>query len=72
MLPFSRPVAQRAAKLRAELRDHRRQLDHRALDILIAAIALHHNLVMVTSDKDYDDIPTLTTLNPRTGELVTH
>jgi hypothetical protein len=27
---------------------------------------------MLTSDADYDDIPGLTTLNPRTGQTVTH
>ena len=68
ILPFSRRVSQRAARLRRELRVRGRPLEQRALDLLIAATALEHGLVMVTSDKDFDDIPGLTLLNPRTGE----
>lgn len=72
VLPFSRRAAQRAARLRGALRDTKRQTNHRAIDILIAATALQYGLIMVTSDSDYDDIPGLTALNPRTGQLVTH
>ena len=64
--PLSRTVARRCARLRGELRAHRRPIQHRALDLLIAATALEYDLVMVTSDADYDDIPDLTRLNPRT------
>ena len=65
VVPFSRRVARRAAQLRAELRRLRRPIEQRALDILIAATALEYDLVMVTSDADYDDIPGLKRLNPR-------
>ena len=66
ILPFSRRVALRAAQLRGELRRQRRPLEQRALDILIAATALTYDLVLVTSDADFDDIPELKRLNPRT------
>ena len=64
-LPFSRRVALRAARLRGELRRLRRPIEQRALDILIAATALEYDLVLVTSDADFDDIPGLKRLNPR-------
>jgi predicted nucleic acid-binding protein len=67
VLPFSRRVSQRTARLRREIRRRRLPLEQRALDILIAGTALAHDLVMVTSDADYDDIPDLKRLNPRTG-----
>jgi tRNA(fMet)-specific endonuclease VapC len=72
VFPFSRRVAQRAARLRGNMRAQKLRLEHRAIDILVAATALELGLTMVTSDTDYDDIPGLTRLNPRTGELVTH
>ena len=53
ILPFSRRVARRAARLRRELRRMRRPIEQRALDILIAATALKYDLLMVTSDTDY-------------------
>jgi predicted nucleic acid-binding protein len=68
ILPFSRRVARRTARLRRELRSLRRPLEQRALDILVAGTALHHGLTIVTSDADFDDIPGLTILNPRTGQ----
>ena len=71
ILPLSRLVAVRTARLRAELRRRKRPINHRALDIIIAGTALQHGLIMVTSDTDYDDIPGLTTLDPRSGQTVT-
>jgi len=68
ILPFSPLVSQRIARLRRELRTRGRPLEQRALDILIAGTALHHGLVMVTSDKDFDDIPGPTLHDPRTGQ----
>jgi predicted nucleic acid-binding protein len=68
VLPFSRLVSQRTAQLRRQLRTLRRPIEQRALDILIAGTTLHHGLTMVTSDADFDDIPGLTILNPRTGQ----
>ena len=65
ILPFSRRVARRAAHLRREPRRMRRPIEQRALDILIAATALEYDLVMVTSDTDYQDIPGLKLLDPR-------
>ncbi len=65
--PLTRRVARRCARIRAELRAQKRPIQHRALDLQIVATALEYDLVMVTSDADYDDIPGLTRLNPRTG-----
>lgn len=70
ILPFSRRVARRAGRLRGELRALKRPIEQRAIDLLIAATALEHDLVMVTSDRDYTDIPGLSTLDPRTGRFV--
>jgi predicted nucleic acid-binding protein len=68
LLPFTPRVSQRTAHLRRELRRRGRPLQQRALDILVAGTALHHGLTVVTSDTDYDDIPGLRLLDPRTGQ----
>jgi predicted nucleic acid-binding protein len=68
ILPYSRLVARRVAQLRGEMRQRGQRIEHRALDILIAGTALQHGLVMVTSDADFDDIPGLALLDPRTGQ----
>jgi predicted nucleic acid-binding protein len=68
LLPFSHRVSLRAAQLRHEMRTRDLVVGHRQLDILIAGTALTHGLVLVTSDVDYDDIPGLTILDPRTGQ----
>lgn len=65
VLPFSRRVSLRAARLRGELRRLKRPLEQRAIDILIAATAWEAGLIIVTSDTDYDDIPGLVLLDPR-------
>jgi len=58
LLPFSTAVARRCARLRAELRRQGKRVNARALDLLIAATALEHNLTLVTRNvKDYADIP---------------
>ena len=67
ILPYSRPVARRAAQLRGQMRQRGERIEHRALDILIAATALYHGLTMATSDTDFDHIPSLSILNPRAG-----
>ena len=67
VLPFSRRDARRAAQLRGQLRRERRPLEQWALDIRIAATAPAYDLVMVSSDAGFDDIPGLVLLNPRTG-----
>ena len=68
ILPFTRRVSQRTARLRRQLRVLRRPVEQRALDLLIAGTALEYALTVVTSDADFDDIPGLTILNPRTGQ----
>ena len=67
LLPFSHRVSLRTAALRREMRQRGFRLDHRMLDILIAGTALAYDLTMVTSDTDFDDIPGLRRLNPRTS-----
>jgi predicted nucleic acid-binding protein len=69
VLPYSRRVALRAASLRGKFRQRGGQVHHRALDLLVAATALHYGLVLVTSDKDFEDISGLTRLDPRTGAI---
>jgi predicted nucleic acid-binding protein len=60
VLPFTRTVAKRTARVRRDLRAKRRPIAHRALDLVIAATALAYNLILVTGNrKDYDDIPEL-------------
>ena len=65
VLPFSHRVSLRTAALRREMRRQGLRLDHRMLDILIAGTALTHDLVIVTSDADFEEIPGLRRLNPR-------
>mgnify|MGYP000403813848 CR=1 FL=1 len=60
VLVVSRAVAGRAAELRADLRRQKRQVNERALDILIAATAIEHGRILVTRNWDhYADIPGL-------------
>ena len=57
ILPFDSDVARRGAKLRHDLRQQSIRTRDRALDLQIAATALHHGLELVTyNDQDYDDI----------------
>ena len=67
LLPFSHRVSLRTAALRREMRQRGVRIEHRMLDILIAGTALAYDLTLVTSDQDFDDIPALTRLNPRTS-----
>lgn len=56
----SREIGRQYARLRRELRQARRPITHRALDLLIAATAIVHRLVVLTRNtKDYDDVPNL-------------
>ncbi|MGH2531675.1 MAG: type II toxin-antitoxin system VapC family toxin [Thermomicrobiales bacterium] len=51
---------ERAADLRIALRHENRQINHRALDILIAVTAIERNLILVTRNiRDYNDLPGL-------------
>ncbi len=57
LLPFDSDVAKRGGKLRHDLRQQHIRARDRAIDLQIAATALHHELELVTyNDRDYDDI----------------
>ena len=63
MLPLSPAVARRCAHLREELKRDGKRVRQRALDLIIAATALEHNLTLVTRNReDFQDIPDLQTL----------
>jgi predicted nucleic acid-binding protein len=56
-----RPLAERAAGIRRSSRRLPGPVDHRSLDILIAATAIEHGLTLVTRNtRDHADIPGLT------------
>jgi predicted nucleic acid-binding protein len=60
MYDIDRAVAEHAADIRLHLRQQKQSVNHRALDILIAATAIEHNLILVTRNvRDYADIPEL-------------
>ncbi len=60
VLPFSLTVAKRCATLREQLKNEQKRVKSRALDLMNAAIALEHNLTLVTRNvEDYQDIPRL-------------
>lgn len=62
LLPISPAVARRCAGLRETLRRQGRRVNNRALDLLIAATAIEHDLTLVTRNvQDYADVPGLTT-----------
>lgn len=66
VLGVTRPVSRRHAELRRALRQHGRQVNERALDLLIAATALTHGMTLITSNtRHFHDIPGLKLLNPR-------
>ena len=57
VLPVSLAVAQRCARLRESLRRQGRRVNSRAMDLIIAATALEHDLALVTRNvADYQDI----------------
>lgn len=58
VLPFSMPVARRCAQLREVLRQQARRINTRALDLMIAATAIEHGLMLITRNvRDYQDLP---------------
>lgn len=60
LIPFSPAVARRCAGLRETLRKQGRRVNKRALDLLIAATAIEHDLELVTRNTaDYADVPEL-------------
>lgn len=54
---IERVDAEKAARLRVELRGIGRQLE--ALDAFIAVIAIRFDLILLTTDRDFDPIPGL-------------
>ena len=63
LLSVDRPVAERCAWIRQELRGQGRSLRPRVFDLLIAATALEHDLMLVTNNPhDYRDIPGLSVM----------
>lgn len=60
VLDITQEIALENARLRGELRALRRQISHRALDLLIAATAITYSLILVTRNVEhYRDIPRL-------------
>jgi len=60
VLPVSIEIAKRCARLRETLRRQGRRINNRAMDLIIAATALEHDLTLVTRiTDDYRDIPGL-------------
>ncbi|MBI5287871.1 MAG: type II toxin-antitoxin system VapC family toxin [Chloroflexi bacterium] len=61
VLPLSRGVARRCARLRHELKSAGKRVNQRALDLIIAATAIEFELTLVTRNvADYADIEGLT------------
>ncbi len=57
IFPLTLAVARRCAGLRERLRAQSKTLKPRALDLIIAATALEHDLTLVTRNRrDYNDI----------------
>ena len=60
VLPFQIADAQRCAGIREALRQQNRRVNSRALDLMIAATAIEHGLILVTRNtRDDRDIPRL-------------
>ena len=60
VISVSIAVARRCAHLRESLRQQKKRVSSRALDLLIAATALEYDLTLVTRNlDDYEDIPGL-------------
>jgi tRNA(fMet)-specific endonuclease VapC len=58
VLPLTKPIMQQFARMRGELRRKGQIIGD--FDILIAATAIHHHLILVTRNiKDYQRIPLL-------------
>jgi predicted nucleic acid-binding protein len=65
IVPFSAAVARRCARLRVALQRQGKRVRSRALDLLNAATAVEHELILVTRNlADYEDIPELALYQP--------
>lgn len=65
LLDLNPAIARRCAIIRAELRRQGRRIAKRAIDLIIAATALEHDLTLVTRNvRDYRDIPGLLLYEP--------
>jgi len=63
ILPLSPAVARRCAHVREDLKNQGKRVRQRALDLLIAATALEHELTLVTRNRDdFEDVPSLQSL----------
>lgn len=66
ILPVTRRVAVRTARIRADLQRRGLPFKHRAIDLIVAATALVYDLTLITSNaRDYQDIPDLRRIDPR-------
>lgn len=60
VLDFTATEAERCAQMREELRGKTRRVNSRALDLMIAATAIEHQLILVSRNtRDYRDLPGL-------------
>jgi tRNA(fMet)-specific endonuclease VapC len=60
VIPFDRAEARRCAEIRELLQSQGKRVRPRALDLMIAATALEHDLTLVTNNSaDYKDVPGL-------------
>lgn len=65
VLPIPRDVARRCARLREALRRQGHRVNSRAFDLINAAIAIEHDLTLVTRNaNDFRDIPNLKVVVP--------
>jgi len=60
LFPFTLAVARRCAGVRHALRTQGRRVGSRALDLIVAATAIEHDLILVSRNReDYKGVPGL-------------
>src|SRR5690348_9444029 len=60
VVAVNRAVAKKNAQIRGDLRKAGKAIDHRALDLLIAATAItHHSTLLTNNRRHYSDVPGL-------------
>jgi predicted nucleic acid-binding protein len=60
VIPIDIAIAERCARIRADLHFQRRRVRPRSLDLLIAATAIEHEMILVTRNVgDFEDLPDL-------------